>query len=128
VSIAALRAGDLVYSYQRGRLDAVPILQTSQIPTFAPRMVEVHLGNGAALRMSAEHPTADGRVFAELRSGDRLDEQEIVAVQTVDYDEPFTYDILPDSETGTYLAAHALVGSTLKPASILVSRSPRAHE
>jgi hypothetical protein len=31
----------------------------------------------------------------------------------VPYPDAFTYDILPDSDSGTYLAAGALIGSTL---------------
>jgi hypothetical protein len=32
----------------------------------------------------------------------------------IPYEHAFTYDILPASETGTYYAAGALIGSTLK--------------
>jgi hypothetical protein len=42
----------------------------------------------------------------------------VVSVLVVPYTEPFTYDILPDSETGVYFAAGAAIGSTLAPGSI----------
>jgi hypothetical protein len=64
--------------------------------------------------MSPGHPTADGRQFGDLVQGSALDEQHrIVATRLVPYEHERTYDILPDSSTGSYFAAGALVGSTL---------------
>jgi hypothetical protein len=37
----------------------------------------------------------------------------VARVSTVPYEHPFTYDILPGSESGTYFASGALIGSTL---------------
>ena len=34
-------------------------------------------------------------------------------VVPIAYDQPFTYDILPDSDSGAYFAASVLIGSTL---------------
>lgn len=68
------------------------------------------------IELSAGHPTADGRQFGELRPGNRLDELHTVqSVEVVPYRHDATYDILPASGTGTYFAAGALVGSTLRP-------------
>jgi hypothetical protein len=77
--------------------------------------MQVTLSNGVQLRISAPHPTADGRNFGELRAGDTLDGMGIVGAESVPYAYPFTYDILPDSDTGTYVAGGALIGSTLGP-------------
>jgi hypothetical protein len=63
--------------------------------------------------MSPGHPTADGRTFGELHVGDRLEGGTVSAATIVDYDERFTFDILPDSDTGTYFAGGVHVGSTL---------------
>ena len=63
--------------------------------------------------MSGPHPTADGRTFADLRVGERLAGQTIVELVWLPYEHDYTYDILPASDTGTYFAAGALVGSTL---------------
>jgi hypothetical protein len=76
----------------------------------------VHLvtATGARLDISGPHPTADGRRFADLKVGDLLDGDPIVVREVTPYAHPFTYDILPASSTGTYLAAGLLIGSTLK--------------
>ena len=50
----------------------------------------------------------------ELGPGDRLGDAEIVSVEMIPYPEPFTYDILPASDTGAYFAGGALIGSTLR--------------
>jgi hypothetical protein len=75
----------------------------------------VVLANGAVLRISPRHPTADGRSFGDLRAGDHLGDVEVAAVKLVPYDAEFTYDILPGSSTGFYFAGGALIGSTLGP-------------
>ena len=71
------------------------------------------LETGRVLLISPGHPTAEGGMFAELRAGARLGERRVVAAALVPYPHAFTYDILPDSDSGTYVAAGALVGSTL---------------
>jgi hypothetical protein len=76
----------------------------------------IRLASGAVLDVSAGHPTADGRSFADLRSGGELGGVTIVGAETVPYDFPYTYDILPASDTGTYFAEGVLIGSTLREA------------
>ena len=63
--------------------------------------------------MSPGHPTADSRTFGDLAAGDLLDGVAIERAELIPYRHPFTHDILPDSDTGTYFAAGVLVGSTL---------------
>ncbi len=46
-------------------------------------------------------------------SGDVVDGVRVTAARLVDYDQPFTCDILPDSDSGTYFAGGTLIGSTL---------------
>jgi len=65
------------------------------------------------LEISGVHPTADGRTFADLHSGDDLDGVRVVGASVIPYAHDATYDILPDSDTGTYFAAGVLIGSTL---------------
>jgi len=112
--IAELTVGDLVYSVDHGQIVAVPIARTGQAEAHDHRVVEVTLTSGAVLAISGGHPTADGRYFADLQPGDLLGELEVAAVREVPYPHPYTYDILPASETGTYFAAGALIGSTLR--------------
>jgi hypothetical protein len=112
--IASLRKGDLVWSVDRGRIVAVPISVVARTAVGAEHvMVRVKFANGTVIRISPGHPTADGRTLGDLRKGDRLDHQEPAEVTRVTYGEPFTYDILPASDTGAYFAGGALIGSTL---------------
>ena len=78
-------------------------------------VVRVQLATGALLEVSPRHPTADGRTFGDLRAGDALDRIRVVSAEVIPYAHPFTYDILPASETHTYYAAGALIGTTLAP-------------
>src|SRR5580765_8058759 len=113
-AIAALQVGDLVYSVDRGSLAVVPSERVHREPvTGAHRMMELKLAYGAPLRISPNHPTADGRRFGDLVAGDLLDGVRVLDARLVDYDEGFTYDILPASDSGTYFAGGALIGSTL---------------
>jgi hypothetical protein len=73
----------------------------------------VRLATGATLEISAAHPTTDGRTFADLRPGERLDGVEIGSVSVEPYEHAYTYDVLPDSDTGAYFAGGVLIGSTL---------------
>jgi hypothetical protein len=111
--IATLRPGDLVFSMHRGRLQAVPIVRTIRTPAAHHQVVRVTLETGRVLHISPGHPTAEGGTFADLRAGARLGERHVVATTLVAYPHAFTYDILPDSDSGTYAAAGALIGSTL---------------
>ena len=112
--IADLKVGDLVYSIDRGSLAVVPIKLVHRQPvTGSHRVVELKLAHGATLRISPRHPTADGRSFADLAPGDLVDGVRVIGARLVDYDQPFTYDILPDSDSGTYFAGGTLIGSTL---------------
>jgi hypothetical protein len=112
--IAALKVGDLVYSIDHGSLVVVPIKQVHRQPvTGSHRVVELRLAHGAPLRISPNHPTADGRRFGDLVAGDFVDGVRVIGAGLVDYDQPFTYDILPDSDSGTYFAGGTLIGSTL---------------
>jgi hypothetical protein len=113
-AISELKVGDLVYSVDHGALRAVPILLTNRVRvTGTHQMVEVRLRSGSVLSISPSHPTADGRAFADLTSGARLDDVELVSVRRVPYTEAYTYDILPESDSGAYFASGVLIGTTL---------------
>ena len=77
------------------------------------------------MRLSG-HPTADGRSFADLRAGAKLDGVTITSATSIPYAADFTYDILPTSDTGTYFAAGLLIGSTLKETGPVESLLPTA--
>jgi hypothetical protein len=119
--IERLKAGDLVYSMDRGRLAVVPIARTHRSPVENHRVVRLVLSAGRVLEISPRHPTADGRTFGDLKRGDRLDGVGIASASVIAYTHDATYDILPASDTGTYFAAGVLIGSTLSPAAPLVT-------
>jgi hypothetical protein len=112
--IATLRPGDLVYSAHHGALRVVPLLAVQRVPVRGHHVVRVETDDGVSILMSEGHPTADGRVFGTLRAGDRLDGRRLRVVERVAYPHDATWDILPDSDTGTYVAAGTLLGSTLR--------------
>jgi hypothetical protein len=88
-------------------------LNINRVSVSEHRVMRVRLDNGSVLEISELHPTADGRTFAGLSTGTLLDGKAVVSIEIVPYTHSFTYDILPDSETGAYFAGGALIGSTL---------------
>lgn len=112
--ISGLAPGDLVYSVDATGIVVVPILEVGSTPVVNHRVVRVQLAGGTVLEVSAGHPTADGRTFADLLGGGQLDAGHAVAMaEVVPYTHSRTYDILPSSSSGTYFAGGALIGSTL---------------
>ena len=77
-------------------------------------IVNVTLADGRKISASPGHPTADGRLFGDLRSGDILDGSYITQVDVLLSNQPDTFDLLPSSSTGYYWANGVLIGSTLK--------------
>ena len=113
--IESIRVGDLVYSVQHNTIRAVKVIRTGRHLAVNHHVVRATLGSGRVLEISAPHPTADGRTFGELKAGDLLDGQPLTSAEVVAYAHEYTYDILPDSDTGYYFAAGAMIGSTLLP-------------
>lgn len=115
VAIEQLVADDVVLSMDGGTLRPVPIARVSRTAATDHVVIAAQLDDGRTVMMSPLHPTADGRRFADLVIGDALGTARIVGVTRVRYGAAFTYDILPGSDSGTYVANGALVGSTLTP-------------
>lgn len=116
--IADLRVGDLVYTVESDAIRPVPIVLVGRTPVANHQVVRVKLAGGRTLEMSAGHPTADGRTFGDLRPGTMLDGTIVESLEMVPYTHPFTYDILPASQSGNYFAAGKLIGSTLRPSAV----------
>jgi len=114
-AIAELRVGDLVYSVDNGAIMPVRLVSVGKTPVTHHHVVRLVFREGRSLEISAGHPTGDGRTFGDLQAGGQLDRHEIISAEVVPYRHAFTYDVLPDSSTGTYFAAGALIGSTLAP-------------
>ncbi len=111
--IAALEVGDLVYSPNHGRVEAVPIREIHRQPAKDHRVIRVTLEGGRVLEVSAGHPTVDGRTLGDLRVGDDLGGVRVKALELIPYVHAYTYDILPDSDSHEYFAAGAALASTL---------------
>jgi hypothetical protein len=105
--------GDLVYSLHQGEVVTVPIVKTNQTPVHNHEVVQVSLENGAVLEISALHPTAEGRVVGDLAPQERIGGVAIRDVRAIAYQFEYTYDILPDSDTGAYFTGGVPIGSTL---------------
>ncbi|HEY5372467.1 MAG TPA: hypothetical protein VIK01_02220 [Polyangiaceae bacterium] len=55
--------------------------------------------------------------LSDLAAGQKLDEQHaVLSIDLIRYPYARTYDILPNSSSGTYFASGALLGSTLTAA------------
>ena len=111
--VAELREGDLVLSVDHGAVVAVPVVATVRLAAPGHAVTRVEFEDGRAIEISAGHPTVDGRTLGALAPGDLLGEARVAAVSMIPYTHAFTYDILPASDTGSYFAAGALIGSTL---------------
>jgi hypothetical protein len=110
--------GDLVYSVDGRAIAAVPIERVGSTPVFNHQVLRIVLNDGAVLEISPGHPLSNGRPLSSLAAGDAVDEQRTVqSSQLIPYEYARTYDILPSSSTGTYFAAGALIGSSLRRAS-----------
>lgn len=114
--VTTLKVGDKVWSVSsNGKKVLVPIIKTIRRPVpIGIILLHVLLADNRQLTVSPNHPTASGLLFKDLKVGGTLDNSKIVKITDVSYDEGFTYDILPQSSTGTYWADDVLVGSTLK--------------
>ena len=112
-AISTLQPGDVVYSIDDQAIRAVPIRNVLKNPVSEHHIVKVVLSGGVVVEASPGHPTADGRTFADLAAGNKLNDSVILDVSVLPYPHAFTYDILPGSSTGTYVANGVMIGSTL---------------
>lgn len=114
--IAELNVGDLVYSVDQGAIVAVPIALIGSTRVTHHRVLRIALTDGGVLNISPGHPLGNGQPLSTLLAGDAVDElHRVRSVELVPYSFDRTYDILPSSSTGTYFAAGAMLGSTLRP-------------
>jgi hypothetical protein len=116
--IADLEPGDLVYSRDRHQTVIVPVLTVTRRPVNHHRVVRLELSDGAILEISGPHPTGDLRRLDELSAGDDLDGRRVLSTALVPYGHSHTYDILPASESGDYVANGVWMGTTLRRATL----------
>lgn len=113
VLISQLAPFDLVYSLGEDGIEAVPLLRVARTRVLNHTVLGITLDDGAHFEISGPHPTVDGRRLDQLTVGDVLDGRRIVAIDVVPYAHAFTYDILPASKSGSYVANGVWMGTTL---------------
>jgi hypothetical protein len=116
ILVKNMKGGEVVWSINaRGDRVAVPVSIASHTEApFNHQVVHLRLVDGRELFVSPGHPVADGRTAGSLQKGDPLDGSIVSRSDLVQYAEQYTYDILPDSDTGMYFANGILLQSTLK--------------
>ena len=117
VFVEDIKPGDPVWTQSSlGERVAAPVLKVARVPVSTGHsLVHMVLADGRELWASPGHPTADGRVLADLHPGDLLDGSRVLQADRVIYDGAATYDLLPAGPTGYYWADGILMGSTLSP-------------
>ncbi len=115
VPAAEILAGTLVYSTgAMGERVIVPVSRVVRAAVSARhRMMRLELDDGREVQASFGHPLADRMPIEELRAGDVLDGARVLHATPVAYTSPFTYDLLPDTASGSYWSDGVLIGSTL---------------
>ncbi|MCK9352039.1 MAG: Hint domain-containing protein [Candidatus Paceibacterota bacterium] len=78
------------------------------------KVMHIKLSDGRELFVSPRHKIADGRNAGEMDVGDRIGGAAVILSDLVPYTEEYTYDILPNGDTGMYFANGILLRSTLK--------------
>lgn len=109
--VSEIKEGEIVLTDHE---KPVKVIKTNKVKVKNHKILKVTFNDGTILEISPNHPTADGRLFKDLDIGDTVDNRLVAEVILHPYDYQYTYDILPDSETGNYYANGILVGSTLK--------------
>ncbi len=116
VLVKNMKGGEVVWSVNaRGEKIAVPVLIAAH--TEAPlnhHVIHLVLADGREFFVSPGHPVADGRPVGSLKKGDTLDGSIVTKAELILYNERYTYDILPDSDTGMYVANGIVLQSTLR--------------
>ncbi len=116
INVTELKTGMEVYSIDSGGQKIVSkIIKTTK--TQAPsthKVVHLKLEDSRELWVSPNHPVVGGITAGELRRGDVYDDSIVTVAELVPYNSGFTYDLLPDSETGFYFANGIPMASTLK--------------
>lgn len=120
VMVKDLKVGDNVYTQTKaGRRITVPILEKSKVRvTKVHKMVSLCFSNESDLIVSPDHPTIGVKKIRELFPDETYDQTKVTSVSLINYDHNYTFDILPDGDTGYYWANNVLLGSTLSPEEI----------
>lgn len=115
MNIKDIKEGMTVLS-KNSQGDTVPseVVKTNSVFVGNIQIVDLRLADGRELFASPNHPTYDGKTIGDLKVGENYDGSVVKSANLVQYKYQYTYDILPNSQTGEYFANGILVGSTLK--------------
>lgn len=115
INVRNIKAGTKVWSLNKGGQKIIStIVEVSR--TLVPdnhSVIHLVLVDHREVWVSTGHPTADGRIVGNLSVGNYYDGAKIISADLVPYWDHYTYDLLPDSDTGYYWANDVLLGSTL---------------
>jgi hypothetical protein len=115
VNVKEIKDGMTVWSTDsNGMIIKSKVIKINNVFVGDTKIVDLQLADGRELFVSPNHPTYDGRKISDLKVGEIYDRSVVKSIELVQYKYQFTYDILPDSQTGDYFANGILVGSTLK--------------
>ena len=114
--VQSIREGEMVWSVDAtGSRIVVPVKNVGH--TLVPndhKVVHLLLADDRELFVSPGHKLADGRAVGAILEGDVVDGAMVISAVLTLYNEPYTYDILPEGATGMYWAGGVLLQSTLK--------------
>jgi hypothetical protein len=115
IPVEQLQPGMLVWSLdlEGGRIaTSINQITSNQVPD-GFRLTRITLADGRSLNASPMHPTAEGKSLGSYLAGDILDGSLVSNIEFIDYDQGYTFDILPDSPTYCYWANGVLLKSSL---------------
>ncbi|OGG20945.1 hypothetical protein A3D03_04285 [Candidatus Gottesmanbacteria bacterium RIFCSPHIGHO2_02_FULL_40_13] len=115
VKVIDLKVGMPVWSVDKeGNKISVPILRLTKTRTPQNhRVTRLILSDGRRLDVSPNHPDISGNPVSLLQPGNLYDKSVVLENTLFPYWDSFTYDLLPDSETGFYFANGIPMASTI---------------
>lgn len=123
INVQEIKTGTKVWSIDKDGEKVVSVIKSVAKTPAPPNHEVIHLvlADKHEVWVSPDHPVANiiGSRMSQLRvsdlkPGDSYDGSKVIQVSRIKYWDKYTYDILPDSETGYYYANGILLGSTLK--------------
>lgn len=130
IAIDQLKEGDLVLTINpKGETVQAPLKWINKVSINDKHsMLIVDLADGRSLQVTPEHPSSfENKTINQFEVGDKLDGSIIVKKEMKVYNEAYTYDILPEGETGYYWANGILIGSTLSKINALLTEDVNQH-
>lgn len=113
--IKNLKVGDFVWTTDKSgrKIKARIIQKCKRVVPKNHKIAHLVLKDGREVFGSAYHPIIDGRPIVSLKRGQFFDGSFVSSISLIPYNGQYTYDILPEGDTGGYWANNILLGSTL---------------